>query len=1507
MTGLTDGGFLVSWTADGLDGSGQGVYGQRYHADGTTDGGAFLVNVTTAGNQFDASITARPDGGFVVAWTSDGQDGDGDGIYAQLYNGSPPGPQTLTGTAANDSLVGGDDNDSLSGTAGDDFLQGGAGSDILDGGSGTDTAVYGGNVADYAISNSNGSITITDTNATDGDDGTDSLTNIETLSFVDGDISVVDLPDAYDGTVSLPSGATASGQLSATDAQDDAASLALSYAVASQAAHGTVTVNADGSYSYQADAGYVGSDAFQYQVTDSDGHTDVATVSVDVWQPTVTMDNGSSEFRANSTTTGNQNNTAATFLSDGGYVVVWTSYDQDGDQWGVYGQRYDPAGGAVGSEFQISQTTAGSQDVPSISALSDGGFFVSWQSPNQDGSLSGIFGRRYNATGAPLANEFQINTTTAGDQIYARTAAFDGGGFVVAWMSNDQDGDKWGVYGQRYDNAGAAIGSEFLINTTTADSQIRPSLVTFANGEFMAVWRSYGQDGDNYGVFGQRFDATGVKVGGEFQINTTTAGSQGGGTAARLSNGGFVVVWNSDGSHDGDGAGVYGQRFDSAGVKDGGEFRINETTAGDQNVVSFRDHVAALPDGGFMVTWYTVGQDGSGLAVYGRRYDASGSAVGGEFQVNDYTTNNQVNPSIAADDTGRILVTWTSVGQDGDSGGVYAKTYNLTVLGQDLVGSSISDALVGANGDDTLSGAAGDDFLTGGSGDDVLDGGSGSDTAVYGGNVADYVISNSNGAITITDANAADGDDGTDSLTNVETLSFGDGDISVEDLPDASDGTVSLPSGATASGQLSATDAQDDAASLALSYSLSAQAAHGTVTVNADGSYSYQADAGYVGSDAFQYQVTDSDGHTDVAEVSVEVRQASDSLVVAPEFQVNSFTSGNQSSASLATFSDDGFVTVWQSGSQIKGQRYDAAGEAVGGEFQINTYTAGLQRLPSVTVLSDDGFVVVWDSPNHEASGNYEGIFGQRFDAGGTKLGGEFQVNSYGHHSQFRPVTASLSDGGFVVVWNSHAQDGDDSGVYGQRYDAAGNMVGGEFHISTATQGHQYMHSVAGLAGGGFVATWEGAGQDGSPYSIYGQRYDAAGGKAGGEFQVNSSTSGYQQRPSIASLADGGFVATWRSGSSWEGDGSAHGIYGQRYDAAGATVGSEFLINDGGGATDLLSPSVTGLTDGGFLVSWTADGLDGSGSGVYGQRYDAVGVADGGAFPINLTTAGDQSEVDVAGRADGGFVAAWTSDGQDGENGGVYAQLYNGSLPGPQTLTGTAANDSLVGGDDDDTLNGEYGDDFLTGGAGSDILDGGSGTDTAVYSSSNASVTVDLMTGVAAGGEAEGDVLLNIENTRGSAFDDIIKGNNGTNTLDGGAGNDTLIGRDGGDKYLFGRSSGVDQILEEADGSGSDIVSFGENIATEQVWFLQDGLDLEVSVIGTNDKLLIDDWFDNSSHQIEEFRTSDGALLSNSDVQMLVDAMAAFSPPAFGQETLPTGAYQDDLLPVIAASWQSGS
>ena len=181
------------------------------------------------------------------------------------------------------------------------------------------------------------------------------------------------------------------------------------------------------------------------------------------------------------------------------------------------------------------------------------------------------------------------------------------------------------------------------------------------------------------------------------------------------------------------------------------------------------------------------------------------------------------------------------------------------------------------------------------------------------------------------------------------------------------------------------------------------------------------------------------------------------------------------------------------------------------------------------------------------------------------------------------------------------------------------------------------------------------------------------------------------------------------------------------------------------------------------------------------------------------------------------------------------------------------------------------------------------------------------MTGVAAGGEAEGDVLLNIENTRGSAFDDIIKGNNGTNTLDGGAGNDTLIGRDGGDKYLFGRSSGVDQILEEADGSGSDIVSFGENIATEQVWFLQDGLDLEVSVIGTNDKLLIDDWFDNSSHQIEEFRTSDGALLSNSDVQMLVDAMAAFSPPAFGQETLPTGAYQDDLLPVIAASWQSGS
>ena len=81
------------------------------------------------------------------------------------------------------------------------------------------------------------------------------------------------------------------------------------------------------------------------------------------------------------------------------------------------------------------------------------------------------------------------------------------GGYLVTWMSSNQDGDNWGVFGQRFNTEGVAVGNEFQINTTTGNKQWRPEASGLADGGFVVVWNSQDQDGSDIGVFGQRFNA----------------------------------------------------------------------------------------------------------------------------------------------------------------------------------------------------------------------------------------------------------------------------------------------------------------------------------------------------------------------------------------------------------------------------------------------------------------------------------------------------------------------------------------------------------------------------------------------------------------------------------------------------------------------------------------------------------------------------------------------------------------------------------------------------------------------------------------------------------------------------------------------------------------------------------------------------------------------------------------------------------------------------------------
>ncbi|MGO1077576.1 calcium-binding protein [Inquilinus sp. CA228] len=132
-------------------------------------------------------------------------------------------------------------------------------------------------------------------------------------------------------------------------------------------------------------------------------------------------------------------------------------------------------------------------------------------------------------------------------------------------------------------------------------------------------------------------------------------------------------------------------------------------------------------------------------------------------------------------------------------------------------------------------------------------------------------------------------------------------------------------------------------------------------------------------------------------------------------------------------------------------------------------------------------------------------------------------------------------------------------------------------------------------------------------------------------------------------------------------------------------------------------------------------------------------------------------------------------------------------LNGIESLEGSDHDDALTGNAVANALTGGQGNDVLRGGAGSDTLDGGAGLDTAMYTENTAAVRVDLTTGVATGGTAQGDVLIGIENVQGGAAGDELIGSGGGNVLAGNAGDDVLFGGAGAD--LLNGGIGADRFV----------------------------------------------------------------------------------------------------------------
>jgi hypothetical protein len=281
------------------------------------------------------------------------------------------------------------------------------------------------------------------------------------------------------------------------------------------------------------------------------------------------------------------------------------------------------------------------------------------------------------------------------------------------------------------------------------------------------------------------------------------------------------------------------------------------------------------------------------------------------------------------------------------------------------------------------------------------------------------------------------------------------------------------------------------------------------------------------------------------------------------------------------------FVVAWESydGSvwDIRARRYDASGRPRGPEFRVNTMTTGWRHFPVVASDRAGNFLVAWTG---RGAGDAQGIFARRFDPTGEPLGPEFRVNTYVQWSQVQPSVAADASGRFVVAWSGPG-DGDIDGIFARLFDGAGQPIGGDFLVNTYTTGGQAQPAVAADASGRFVVAWYSYGPDGDGSGIAGRRFAETGEPWGPEFLINTDTTGNQREPSAAMAADGGFLVAWTdrrpapSEYTWE-------IYARAYDGDGNAAGPAFHVNSY--TTGLQwSPSVTADGPDSFVVLWPTE------------------------------------------------------------------------------------------------------------------------------------------------------------------------------------------------------------------------------------------------------------------------------------------------------------------------------
>jgi len=353
---------------------------------------------------------------------------------------------------------------------------------------------------------------------------------------------------------------------------------------------------------------------------------------------------------------------------DGNFVVVWSSYGQDGSSNGIFGRLFDSNCGQLGEEFQVNAASSGNQTEPAVAMDAAAGFVVTWHGPGFiEEDREDIFARRFDPNGLPVGEEFRVNSYTGDKQVFPCTAVNQDGTFVVVWESNNtpQEGDK-AICCRLYDSNGAEFGGEFIVHEQISVYRY-PDVAADANGNFAVVWM---EDKSSNSIMARLFDPNGAPRTDTFKVNTSRISSVTRPSIAMDDSGCFVVTWDGDpklaGQDD-----IHARLYDVDGTPFGEQFRVNTTLTCAQQY----PRAVMNGDGQFVVVWdCRIDPNADNQRdIIGQRFGNSGEFIGDEFQMNTYGLNDQRNPAVAISEAGGFVAVWQSQTQDGSRYGIFAR------------------------------------------------------------------------------------------------------------------------------------------------------------------------------------------------------------------------------------------------------------------------------------------------------------------------------------------------------------------------------------------------------------------------------------------------------------------------------------------------------------------------------------------------------------------------------------------------------------------------------------------------------------------------------------------------------------------------------------------------------------------------------------------------------------------------------------------------------------------